>query len=257
MEQNEGTDKLAQSVTEFYETHGAAFSATRHASWGVMRLVKDAVKLGDIMVDYGAGNGRLGLEIPEDVRYIAIEPSSALREAAQKNLANRKNSEIMEGGFGVRAYGRTPWAHDHAPVPVADSFADVAACLAVLHHIPTRTARQLAIEELARILKPGGTLVLTVWNLRGKGTARRAPANWLAAWLRLPLVQGGGAGDVWVPWKAEGADAKRYVHAFTLGELRSSFDANTWEVKKMEAWGNDGPTGILDARNLVVVAKKR
>lgn len=257
MKQKAGTDKLAQSVTEFYETHGAAFSATRHASWGVMRLVKDAVKPGDILVDYGAGNGRLGLEITEDVRYIAIEPSSALREEAKKILADRRKTEILEGGFSVRAHGHAPRAYDRTPVPVADSFADVTACLAVLHHIPTRAARQSAIDELARVLKPGGTLVLTVWNLRGKATARRAPTNWLAAWLRLPLVQGGGAGDVWMPWKAEGADAKRYVHAFTLGELRSLFDAKRWEVKKMEAWGNDGPTSVFGARNLVVVAKKR
>jgi tRNA (uracil-5-)-methyltransferase TRM9 len=255
MQQKEGTDKLARSVAEFYELHGAAFSATRHAPWGVMKLVKDAAKPGDVLVDFGAGNGRLGLEIPDNVRYVAVEPSSALRQAAEKILAHRKNMEIVEGGFGVGAYGRTPEAYDYAPVPVADSFADVVACLAVLHHIPTREARQTAVQELARILKPGGMLVLTVWNLRSLKSF--SFKNWLAAWLRLPLVQGGGAGDVWVPWKAEGVDARRYIHAFTLNELKTLFNPKVWYVDRREAWGNNGPTGILDARNLVVVAKKR
>lgn len=246
MKQNEAADKLARSVAGFYESYGAAFSATRHAPWGVMRLVKDAAKPGDVLVDFGAGNGRLGLEIHDSVKYIAVEPSSALREAAKKILANRKNTEIREGGFSLGAI------HE---LPLPSRSADAVACLAVLHHVPTSEARQAAVHELARILKPGGTLVLTVWNLRSQRFFTFK--NWLAAWLRLPLVKSGGAGDVWVPWKAEGADAKRYVHAFTPGELKTLFDPKTWNVERCEAWGNDGPTGILEARNLVVVAKKK
>ena len=257
MKQKEGTDKLAQSVAEFYETHGAAFSATRHSPWGVMKLVTDAIKPGDVLVDVGAGNGRLGLEIPEAVRYVAVEPSSALRRAAAKILANRKNTVIVEGGLDVGADRcvRPGQARGPAYTGIENASADVAACLAVLHHVPTEEARRAAIDELARILKPGGTLVLTVWNLRSRRFF--TSKNWLAAWLRLALVKGGGAGDVWVPWKAEGADAKRYVHAFTLDELKKLFVPDVWDVERCEAWGNDGPTGILDARNLVIVAKKR
>lgn len=265
MREKSGADKLSRSVAEFYETHGASFSATRQAPWGVMRLVRDAVKPGDVLVDVGAGNGRLGLEIPDDVRYVAVEPSATLRQEAARVLAARENTEIVAGGFEVGAAprGRPGQAQldgqarrpARTGMGLADSSADVVACLAVLHHVPTREARQAAVDELARILKPGGTLVLTVWNLRGRKSF--SFKNWLVAWARLPLVKGGGPGDVWVPWKAEGTDAKRYVHAFTLGEMKSLFGTEAWEIKKREAWGKDGPTGILDARNLVVVARKR
>ncbi len=252
MKQNEAADKLARSVAEFYEAQGAAFSATRHAPWGVMRLVKDAAKPGDVLVDFGAGNGRLGLEIPDSVRYVAVEPSAALREAAAKILADRKNTEITEGGFSVGAIHESP---------LPSRSADVVACLAVLHHIPTREAQESAVGELARILKPGGALVLTVWNPRSPRFFRNKPwAERLkilaAAWLRLPLVKGGAGGDVWVSWKAEGADARRYVHAFTLGELGSLFDRRIWEVGLCEAWGDEGKSDIVRAKNLVLKAKK-
>lgn len=253
MKQNELSDKLARSVAEFYEAHGAAFSSTRHAPWGVMQLVKDAVKPGDVLVDVGAGNGRLGLEIPDSVRYVAIEPSSALRQAAAKILADRQNTEIMDGGFSVGA--------THA-LPLPDASADVVACLAVQHHIPAVESRRVAVAELSRILKPGGTLVLTVWNLRSPRFFRNR--SWFerlkilaAAWLRLPLVGGGVGGDVWVSWKAGGADAKRYVHAFTLGELESLFDPRIWEVRICEAWNNREKSNILGAKNLVLKANKK
>lgn len=252
MKQNQGTDKLACSVAEFYESHGAAFSATRRAPWGVMGLVKDAVKPGDVLADFGAGNGRLGLEIPDGVKYVAVEPSSPLRKAAARILADRKNTEIIAGGFGVG---------ELRALPLPDGSVDVAACLAVLHHIPTREARQAAVDEIARVLKPGGTLILTVWNprsprfFRNKSRFERLKIL-AAAWLRLPMVRGGAGGDVWVSWKAEGADAKRYVHAFTLGELQSLFDRRIWEILICEAWNDREESNILGAKNLVLKAKK-
>ncbi len=247
MKQKDASDKLSQSVADFYEEFGAAFSSTRHAPWGVMRLVMDSVKPGDILVDVGAGNGRLGLELDPSVRYIAVEPSSKLREAAQTLLAQRLNKEILAGGFPDTFLG--------------DTVADSAACLAVLHHLPTPENRQDAVNELARILKSGGMLVLSVWNPRSPRFFKNKPLLerlkiLTAAWLRIPMVRGGGWGDVWVSWKAEGADAHRYVHAFTLKELKSLFDEKAWEVQRCEAWDNQGVVKILEGKNLVIVAKK-
>ncbi len=246
MRENAETHKLAQSVADFYEEFGAAFSSTRHAPWGVMKLVKDAVKPGDVLVDFGAGNGRLGLEISSDVKFIAVEPSFSLREEAKRILTDRPNTEIFAGGFGVQA----PRA-----APVLSTSADVIACLAVLHHIPTKTAQRAAIQELAELLKPGGALVLTVWNLRHRVFFRNK--TWLAAWLRWPLVKGGEPGDVWIPWKAQGANAQRFNHAFTLHELRSLFDPKIWDIKICQGWGDESQVRILDAKNLVVLARRK
>lgn len=232
--------ELEQAVSEFYESHGASFSATRHSTWGVMRLVVEAAEHADTLIDVGAGNARLASILPSHVAYIAIEPSSSLREASRDVIAARKNAQVRSGGF--------------PDLPAMDGEADAVACLAVLHHIVSPSERKKAVHELARITRPGGTSVVTVWNLRNRSFFRFGV--FLAAWLRLPMVRGGGRGDVWIPWKAGGVKALRYVHAFTLHEFKKLFDSSEWTIERAEGWDADGPTDILSAKNLVIVAKR-
>jgi len=78
-----------------------------------------------------------------------------------------------------------------------DAIADVTVCLAVLHHLPTASDREQATEELIRVTKSGGIIAATAWNTREP------------------------SGDTWVPWKAEGANAQRFVHLFSESEWRA------------------------------------
>ncbi len=242
MKQKDQTIKIQTAVAEFYETHGANFAQTRGRGWGVMKLVREAVQPGMTLVDVGAGNGRLADAVSKDVRYIGIEPSSTLRAASTDRLAARGNAEMQAGGFPNLA--------------MADGLSDVTACFAVLHHIPTRRAQCVAIAELARITKPGGIAVVTAWNLRGR--RMKAWKTWLAAWVRLPMVNGGECGDVWIPWASNGTTGQRFVHAFTLGEFKKRFSQKDWQIEQAEYWAEDAPTAsALDARNLVIVAKRK
>ncbi len=232
---------LEHAVSDFYEAHGASFSATRHSAWGVMRLVLDAAAHAETLIDVGSGNARLASVLPPHIAYIAIEPSSSLREASRDVIGSRTNAQIRAGGF--------------PDLPAIDGEADVVACLAVLHHVVSPHERKKAIHELARITRPGGRVVVTVWNLRNRSFSRLGVI--LAAWLRFPMVRGGGCGDVWIPWKANSVKALRYVHAFTLSEFKKLFDSSEWNVERAEGWSAEGPTGILSAKNLVIVAERR
>ena len=40
---------------------------------------------------------------------------------------------------------------------------DYILCIAVLHHLKTETERVEALQQLLRILKPGGKLLITMW----------------------------------------------------------------------------------------------
>ncbi len=38
-------------------------------------------------------------------------------------------------------------------------------CIAVIHHLSTLARRQAAVVEMARILRPGGSMLLYVWAM--------------------------------------------------------------------------------------------
>ncbi len=240
MLENGETNKIRASVANFYESNGASFASTRSGCWVVMNFVRAACHSGDCVIDVGAGNARLAASIPADMRYVAIEPSSTLCDAARSNSASRTLAEVRPGGF--------------PQLPAKDGEADVTACIAVLHHL-SRDERRSAMQELARITRPGGTLVLTVMNLRSVRWMQWK--IWLASWCRLPMVRGGGCGDTWVLWKKDRIPANRYFHAYTLRELRADARAAHWDIEQCVGWGEDRKMNILFARNLLLVAKKR
>lgn len=225
--------KLSASVSRFYEIAGEAFASTRHGYWGAMDLLIKQIKPGDTVVDVGSGNGRLGDFLPPEVKYLGIEPSSSLRQASKHPLIA----------------GSLP----HLDLP--DGYADAVACLAVLHHIPSQDERKFSVVEMHRILKPGGLLLCTVWNLR----ARRFLSwrTFKSAWLRLPGFKGGESGDVLYPWRAESRNEGRYVHAFTMGEFRNLFDPTHWTVESIGAYDKNGWLHWSKGRNLVAVCRKK
>jgi len=224
--------KLEADVARFYEQAGAAFASSRHAPWDVMDLLARQVKAGETLVDIGAGNGRLADVLPQGVNYVGIEPSSALRQASKHSLRG----------------GSLP----HLDLP--DDFADAAACIAVLHHIPSCEQRAASVAELQRILKPGGLLLCTVWNLRAKRFFLWR--TFLSAWLRLPGVPHGEPGDLLYPWRAQGRNDERYVHAFTSHEFKHLFDAKQWIVEQSGAYGNGAWQYWTKGRNLVALVRK-
>jgi SAM-dependent methyltransferase len=241
MMENSVRRKLADEIADFYEIQGASFSSMRGRPWDLSNLVEGRVKSGDFLVDVGAGNGRLLQVLPPGTRYLGIEPSSTLRSEAKKNLANRTGAEVIPGSL--------------PKLDLADGIADAAACLAVLQHVPSREGRVDSILELHRILKPGGVLVCTVWNLRAKRFW-----SWLTfrfAWLRLTGIEGGEPGDLNYTWKATGQTEYRYVHAFTLSEFKKLFDPALWTIERIGANDKQGWCHWFKGRRLAAIVTKK
>ena len=59
---------------------------------------------------------------------------------------------------GHQGYGRVDYVSDICAIPVPDASFDIALCTEVLEHVPDPIR---AVREFGRILKPGGTLLLT------------------------------------------------------------------------------------------------
>jgi tRNA (uracil-5-)-methyltransferase TRM9 len=89
---------------------------------------------------------------------------------------------------------------DARQLPFEDGFFDYAIAVATYHHIEDGAGRLKALEELQRVLKPGGEAFITVWN-------KRQPRFWFRK------------KDITVPWKSKDKIYNRYYHLFSYGEL--------------------------------------
>lgn len=111
-----------------------------------------------IAVDVGGGYGRLTtLLCGYAEQVILAEPSRQQRELAAQFLPATDHISCQ------------PWDAAHLPLP--DSSVDLIVMIRVVHHIPDP---QNSFTELARVLAPGGTLILEFAN--SANAARRIRA---------------------------------------------------------------------------------
>ena len=97
-----------------------------------------------VVGDLGCGTGQASAALaPFVARVIAVDASAAMLHAAKKRLNGFENVELRRG--------------DLEALPIDDRKLDAAAMVLVLHHVPEPEA---ALVEVARVVKPGGRLLL-------------------------------------------------------------------------------------------------
>ena len=89
---------------------------------------------------------------------------------------------------------------DACHLPFADQTFDWAISVATYHHLKRKEKREMALQELKRVLKPDGEAFITVWN-------RWQPRFWFSR------------REVNVPWRVKGKTLYRYYYLFTYPEL--------------------------------------
>ncbi|MSR84967.1 class I SAM-dependent methyltransferase [Candidatus Uhrbacteria bacterium] len=236
---NEIAKQIRDSVADFYERYGAAFGRTRGMSWNEEKMIAERVRKEMIAVDVGAGNGRFAKLLPDDIHYVGFEPSSTLRAGADPKL------NLQDGSL--------------PHLPINDATADVTVCFAVLHHLPTLDDQQAAVNELIRITKPGGLIAASAWHLSHTApdevSRHRETAGSEQGW---DTSSGATRVDFFIPWRAEGADAKRYVHAFDQKEWLSLWTHPQIEIERIGLFGKqDWTDDPNEGRNWFVIAHKK
>ena len=212
-----------------YNLIAEEFSRSRDKLWEELRFLDGYVGDSERVLDLGCGNGRLyELFRKKNVDYYGIDISERLVELAKRRYPQAKF-----------------WAADALNLPFFDNFFDKVISIAVFHHVPSKESRLKFLKEAKRVLKPGGTFILIVWNLNSFNKSLMFLKYGLKKILKRSSLD---FGDAFLPW---GEEVLRYVHRFSKGELIKLLGESGFKIEKLS---------ILDREssresNILVTAK--
>lgn len=147
-------EKLFEITRRGYETVSSAFSATRRFSWDDCTPLLSIVKKGMSVLDAGCGNGRMADFLSKiGISYTGIDDNHDFIRISRERYGD--SSEFYQGDI---------LSLDGIPQLSERTF-DVVCSIAVIHHLPSEQMRLKALAQMLRLLKPGGMLFLTNWNL--------------------------------------------------------------------------------------------
>ncbi|KAI5703764.1 hypothetical protein M8J76_003344 [Diaphorina citri] len=117
-------------------------------AWPKVRTFLEALEPGSLVCDVGCGNGKY-LTMNPSVFKIGVDRCCKLTE-----LAREKNNEIL--------------LCDNLNLPFRDESFDAVLSIAVIHHFTTTERRVVALQELTRVLRIGGRIIISVWAMEQK-----------------------------------------------------------------------------------------
>ncbi len=190
-----------------------------------------------LVLDAGCGSGLHSLFLArQGFRVVALDISSGMVKRLLKTVRRKKLDIQIDCVAGDMRF-----------LPFRSYLFDYAVAIASIHHIPLHTERSKAIEEICRVLKEGGLLIASVWNLLQPSLLLRA----FKAWITGRSFE---FGDIFASWRTKNRKVERFYHLFTKKELRDLIKAcGKLKVRKLYGWS---PKKSLIARNFVVEAIK-
>jgi tRNA (uracil-5-)-methyltransferase TRM9 len=189
----------------FYDIHAADFSRSRFRLWPHVKQFLDGIQPNSRVLDIGCGNGK-NMLYRTDLQMIGLEYSEELC----KICVDRKLS-VVQG--------------DARCLPFPDNSFDAIIMIAVIHHINPEE-HIATLNEIKRVLKTGGTCLITNWAVEQPADSRRSftPGLNMVIWKYkedIPL-------PYWVMDKHLADEfAKTIPSGLTVTDL--TWDAGNWE----------------------------
>lgn len=155
-------------LTPLYDFLCALFGLGRHFRRDIVERL--TLRGDERLLDVGCGTGTFLAEVKRrfsGVVAVGIDPDPAVLRIAKRRLARSGYPADLEV---ARAEA----------LPFPDAAFDVAASTLVFHHLPTQ-AKHAALQEVYRVLRPGGRFLLVDFGTR--------PAHKVPWWLRFEHVE--------------------------------------------------------------------
>jgi SAM-dependent methyltransferase len=129
-------------IKEIYNQIGDEFDRTRITIWPNVRNFLDKILENSLVLDAGCGNGK-NMLYRKDINFIGIDISSK-----QVYICKKKKLNVSEGDIRNLSFSN-------------DTFNNII-CVATYHHLDNDIDRTSALNELYRVLKIGGKILITV-----------------------------------------------------------------------------------------------
>jgi ubiquinone/menaquinone biosynthesis C-methylase UbiE len=185
-----------------YDRIAAHFAKTREYAWPEVESFLEG-RSATRALDVGCANGR-------HAELLAGRAESVVGVDLSRALLREAATRARERGFA----DRLDLVHgDAAALPIADDAVDLATYVATIHHLSPRAARIRSLDELARVLAPGGTALVSAWS---------------TAHDRFDREDGF---DTTVDWTLPGGETvPRYYHIYSPAEFEANIAESALEV---------------------------
>lgn len=250
---------ILTQIKESYNIIGEKFSQSRRYIWPDLMFMLDYIKNGDHILDVGCGNGRLAEFLLEkrSVEYVGVDTSEVLLSEARKkyrikDLRDKIDFEICDA---LELYNKFK----------KESF-NVVLAVAILNHFPIRKLQLKVLENIYQVLKPGGFLFITNWNLWRLSLRQKSVWKCLrerlrysnAEWKRLVGIEKNvlRLRDCFTMWKSGSVESFLYYYAFKRSELRHLLEEIGFSIEQNFYSDKGKKSNLFFGRNIVTIAKK-
>ena len=223
------------SAEKTWDAIADSFDRTRRKPWKFCLDFIHSLNNSDIVADIGCGNGRHLLPCADTCSYvIGVDISQKLLRIVQNKLFNKHilNVSLIHA--------------DVVQLPLVDNSLNAVLFIASLHNIKGKEHRNQALQEVARVLKPNGVALISVWS--------RWQDKYLRYFMKQFIVRSREFGDIDVFWKQHNLDVPRFYHLYSKGEfLRELRDAhfyiqNIQSVKIHSKYNPDNIFAVVEKR---------
>ncbi|KAJ6668587.1 hypothetical protein lerEdw1_012069 [Lerista edwardsae] len=146
--EHEASQLEKQHVHSVYKSTATYFSELQSKAWPRVRQFLLEQKPGSLIADIGCGTGKY-LTVNSEVYNLGCDYCGPLVE-----IARNKDCEVM--------------ICDNLNLPFRGQCFNAIISVGVIHHFSTKQRRIKAIREMARVLVPGGQMMIYVWAMEQK-----------------------------------------------------------------------------------------